>query len=91
MEGETKDEMQYGNIKSFPPKQGEYAYYDQKLHEQKHGHWIVNTVTHGDYGMGCHYSMKVPLLNKVPHITCHGVITNIIREVKGPYYYFTLN
>lgn len=82
MEGETKDKIHNGNIKSFPPKQGEYAYYDGKLHEQRQCHWIVNTIFHGNKLMGCHYSMKIPLSNKIPYITCNGVITKIIKEVK---------
>tara|TARA_B100001175_G_C18899203_1_gene352580 strand:+ start:71 stop:343 length:273 start_codon:yes stop_codon:yes gene_type:complete len=90
MEGETKKNENM-SAKSFPPKLGEYAYYDEKLHKQKRGHWIVNTTRHEDNLMGCHYSMKVPLSNKVPFVTCHGCITNIIREVKGPYHYLTLN
>jgi len=68
---------------TIPPKVGEYGYYDSRIEKKRNlSHWIVRTQDKN--GLGCFYSLKENL-GIQSFINCHGVITEVILEVKKTY------
>ena len=67
---------------NFPPKEGEYGYFDAKLSKNnlqvlksKRTHWLIKINDDENY-VGCHYSSKEEINDD--NIKKHG----IIKEVK---------
>jgi hypothetical protein len=65
-------------LKSYPPKEGDFAYFDSRMKTSSAPEWIVNVEGRGG-GFGCHYSKKTPPSEEMDHITCHGKIKHVVR------------
>ena len=63
---------------SYPPLIGQYAYYDSRVKEHRLNHYLVKV--DGNV-VGCHYSIVFEK-DPEPYIACHGIIQEIIKEIK---------
>ena len=81
MESKIKDKAK----RNYPPRVGEWSYYDSRSNKQGYPHWIINIEGREEDMVGCHYSMKEP--NEQPFISCLGKITAVKYMVKGQLHY----
>lgn len=63
---------------SIPPIVGEYGYFDPRVDKN----WVINVKDRGTDCFGCVYSSPIKKTHKY-FITCQGIITNVICEVKN--------
>ena len=70
--------------KSYPPKVGEYAYFDARNKRETNtknistSEWLISTA--GSNYLGCHYSMTYNMPSR-HYVTSHGKITEVLKKI----------
>ena len=71
--------------RNYPPRVGEWSYYDSRFKKQGYPHWIINIEEREEDQIGCHYSMSYR--KEEPFVSCLGKITAVKYMVKGQLHY----